>query len=217
MTVENVRLPRPAKVRIERAHKSPTARVYINDVDASNHVSAVTWGMKAGKLPTATLTFLDVEVDVEAEELGPGSENIRVQSTAPNEGLRALAEANKRECARIVAEVQDGGLPDFTAEDWERLRRFAPGLVDAILGATPVERRKHVVSASEPAELRTPVEWGERYGVDIMDPDGWRSADAPAWTEPITLADFYDRARRCTVRNCATVDWQRIARDAKES
>lgn len=108
-------------------------------------------------------------------------------------------------------------MPGFTAEDWEKLRRFAPGLVDAILGARPVERREHVVSVPEAAELRTPKEWGELYGVDILDPDGWRSADAPPWTEPITLADFYDRARRCTVRNCATVNWQRIARDAKGS
>lgn len=215
--MENVRLPRPAKVRIERAHKSPTARVYINDVDVSNHVSAVTWGMKAGKLPTATLTFLDVEVDVEAEESGPGSANIAIQPTVPNGGLRALAEANERERARIVAEARNGALPDFTAEDWEKLRRFAPGLVDAILGARPVERRERVVSVPESAELRTPEEWGELYGVDIMDPDGWRSADAPAWTEPITLADFYERALRCTVRNCATVDWQRIARDAEGS
>lgn len=215
--MENVRLPRPAKVRIERAHKSPTARVYINDVDVSNHVSAVTWGMRAGKLPTATLTFLDVEVDVEAEDFGPGSANIAVQSAVPNEGLKALPEANERECARIAAEVQDGGPPDFTAEDWEKLRRFAPGLVAAILDARPVVAREGVAPAAVSVELRTPEEWGELYGVDIMDPDGWRSADAPAWTEPITLADFYKRARRCTVRNCATVDWQRIARDAKGS
>lgn len=96
--MENVRLPRPTKVRIERAHKSPTARVYINDVDVSNHVSAVTWGMKAGKLPTATLTLLDVEVDVEAEESGPGSGNITVQSAAPNEGLSVLAKVNAHRC-----------------------------------------------------------------------------------------------------------------------
>ncbi|ACU71878.1 hypothetical protein Caci_2969 [Catenulispora acidiphila DSM 44928] len=167
-----------------------------------------------------------VRIGLEYVELAPGvrarwpqaqqdGDSIAVE--VQRDGLVELAMANEREKARIAFEVQDGGLPDFTAEDWGKLRRFAPGLVDAILDASPMERREYVVSASEPAELRTPEEWGERYGVDIMDPDGWRSADAPAWTEPITLADFYERARRCTVRNCATVDWLRIACDAKGS
>lgn len=62
---------------------------------------------------------------------------------------------------------------------------------------------------------RTPEEWCAQYGVDIIDPDGWRSKDAPAWDEPITLADFYDRAIRCTIRSVICVDWTRIVRDAK--
>lgn len=62
---------------------------------------------------------------------------------------------------------------------------------------------------------RTPEQWCEQYDVDIADSDGWRSKDAPAWAEPITLAEFYRRARQSTVRNVPDVDWQRIARDAK--
>ena len=77
--MENVRLPRPAKVRIERAHKSATARAFVNDVDVSHHVSAVSWSMRAGKLPTATVVFNDVEVDVAAEDDKHG-ENVEFQS-----------------------------------------------------------------------------------------------------------------------------------------
>lgn len=62
---------------------------------------------------------------------------------------------------------------------------------------------------------RTPEQWCEQYGVDIADPDGWRSKDAPAWDEPIALADFLQRARQSTARNVPDVDWQRLARDAK--
>jgi hypothetical protein len=58
---------------------------------------------------------------------------------------------------------------------------------------------------------RTPEQWCAEYGIRILDPDGWRSKDAPDWTEPLTLAEFYDRAVQCT----ASADWTRIANDVK--
>ena len=72
-----------------------------------------------------------------------------------------------------------------------------------------------VTEPREHEQTRTPEQWCARYGVEVHDPDGWRHADAPAWDEPITLADFYTRAQESTIRNCATVDWNRIARDAR--
>jgi hypothetical protein len=72
------------------------------------------------------------------------------------------------------------------------------------------------VEAPTPTK-RTLDEWCSQYGVEILDFDGWRQPDAPAREEPITLADFYNRAGQCTIRNVASVDWSRIARDAKGS
>jgi hypothetical protein len=62
--------------------------------------------------------------------------------------------------------------------------------------------------------VRTPEEWCRLYGVDVRDPDGWRGKDDPPWEQPITLADFYRRAVRSTVRGATSVGWKRIARDA---
>lgn len=51
-------------------------------------------------------------------------------------------------------------------------------------------------------ELKTPNEWLETpefKGVVVMDPDGWRSEDAPKWTDPITLEEFRRRLMVCSV------------------
>lgn len=40
----------------------------------------------------------------------------------------------------------------------------------------------------------TPQGWCEFRGIRILDPDGWRSANAPDWDEPITEAEFDERA-----------------------
>jgi hypothetical protein len=61
------------------------------------------------------------------------------------------------------------------------------------------------------AVKRTPEAWCAEYGIRILDPDDWRSKDAPPWTEPLTLVEFYDRAVQCT----ASADWTRIANDVK--
>jgi hypothetical protein len=86
-----------------------------------------------------------------------------------------------------------------------------------VFPVTVVEQRPVALEARDakaPAK-RTPEQWCKQYSVDIADPDGWRHTDAPAWNEPITLADFYERARKSTVRLVGSVDWKHIARDAK--
>jgi hypothetical protein len=64
------------------------------------------------------------------------------------------------------------------------------------------------------AEKRTTWQWCEEYEVDIVDPDGWRCVDAPAWDEPITLSDFYQRVCQSTARVGART---RLTRDATKS
>jgi len=59
--------------------------------------------------------------------------------------------------------------------------------------------RKYVILRKE---KRTPEEWlqAEKYkGLVIMDPDGWRGKDAPAWDEPITEDEFNHRLCMSTV------------------
>lgn len=119
MTVENVRLSRPIAMRIEREQSQSTARVFINDQDVSHHVSEVTWTMRAGGLPTATVTFHDVDIDAGAEN-GP-------------EGFAGLVDIRPH-----------GPLP-VTADDWERLRELAPDAVAAIEQARPVVVRNKAV------------------------------------------------------------------------
>lgn len=51
-----------------------------------------------------------------------------------------------------------------------------------------------------PEVLKTPEDWIEELcpEVSIVDPDGWRGADAPAFDEPISREDFRQRLLRCT-------------------
>jgi hypothetical protein len=58
----------------------------------------------------------------------------------------------------------------------------------------------------------TPEQWCAHYGVTILDPDGWRTAGAPAWDQPISLAEFSARAMRCTV-DTSSPGWDRMIRD----
>jgi hypothetical protein len=107
-------------VRIERTRTR--CQVFVDDVDVSGHVVAVSWSMQAGKLPTATVTFHDVEVNVEAEDV-PELENVEF-----------VADLSKHH------------------EELERLRKWAPGLVEAIESAKPVVARERVVNVDELCE-----------------------------------------------------------------
>lgn len=46
---------------------------------------------------------------------------------------------------------------------------------------------------------RTPEEWQEITGIRVMDPDGWRGEFDPSWNQPISKAEFIQRASRSTV------------------
>jgi len=65
----------------------------------------------------------------------------------------------------------------------------------------------------DPAQRRTPEEWCAAYGLTVLDPDGWRMPSAPAWTDPVGLAEFYHRAIESTTDGAFTGAFTRIAAD----
>lgn len=50
-----------------------------------------------------------------------------------------------------------------------------------------------------PEILRTPEQWCEVTGVEILDPDGWRM-DGQHFEEPIGFEEFERRLVYCTIR-----------------
>lgn len=73
----------------------------------------------------------------------------------------------------------------------------------------------HALNRGVAPERRPPEEWCESYGLVVLDPDGWRSPDAPDWHEPISLAEFWERVARSTTNGLATGADQRIVADLK--
>ena len=65
------------------------------------------------------------------------------------------------------------------------------------------------------SDLRTPEEWCACYDLDIRDPDGWRTKDAPPWDQPIGLPEFWERFNQCTVRDLHLIDYERIVADVR--
>ena len=48
-------------------------------------------------------------------------------------------------------------------------------------------------------DVKSPDEWCEIHGVEIIDPDGWRH-DQLAWETLITEQEFHTRVQHCTIR-----------------
>lgn len=63
------------------------------------------------------------------------------------------------------------------------------------------------------SQRRSGAAWEKLYGFTVLDPDGWRSAGDPAWTDPIGLPEFYRRACESTTNMAATGAAERIRRD----
>lgn len=52
-------------------------------------------------------------------------------------------------------------------------------------------------------DLKKPEQWCKETGIVILDPDGWRGKDDPAWDKEISLQDFLQRA------SVSTASWPR--------
>lgn len=65
-TMGTVSQPRPSRIRIETAPDRPGCRVLFDGEDVSNDCLSVTWSLTAGGSPTATIVFVNVEIDAEA-------------------------------------------------------------------------------------------------------------------------------------------------------
>lgn len=63
--------------------------------------------------------------------------------------------------------------------------------------------------------LRTPDAWCTEYGLEIADPDGWRTKDAPPWDQPIGLSEFARRYWQCTARGLGSEQQARFDADVK--
>lgn len=62
-------------------------------------------------------------------------------------------------------------------------------------------------------DVLRPEEWCDRYGLIILDPDGWRTHDAPDWNEPVTLGVFHTLLATSTANAVATGAYSRIMAD----
>ena len=149
MSMENVRRPRPPRVRIERLHAASTTSVVINGVDMSNHVSAVTWSQEAGKLPTATVTFLDAEIDVVAEDVGTDPASIATCTITVIKSHPMLGEYWQAMCScgggvtmmytspEAARDASRGHKPGMRAADWDAAEAKAAGN-----GSSPGQQRQ---------------------------------------------------------------------------
>ena len=50
---------------------------------------------------------------------------------------------------------------------------------------------------------RTPSEWEQVKGIEVLDPDGWR-ADRKSWDDPISEKEWEKRISLSTVSNRST-------------
>ena len=78
----------------------------IDGVDVSHEVTEVTWHLKAGGLPTATFTFVDVYVDAAAELL----------EEARTLGLTAKDWAYLRDHSPVLANLLEKSAPAVARE-----------------------------------------------------------------------------------------------------
>lgn len=64
--------------------------------------------------------------------------------------------------------------------------------------ATPLVVQVRAEITTDDGSLFSPDEWCRITGTRVLDPDGWRGRNGRPWDEPITLAEFRERASRST-------------------
>jgi hypothetical protein len=70
--------------------------------------------------------------------------------------------------------------------------------------AAVIRQQKHRADAASPKvktfNRRTPAQWCEFFGLQVIDPDGWPLDGSPSWDTPISGGDFKERCHRSTCR-----------------
>jgi hypothetical protein len=64
----------------------------------------------------------------------------------------------------------------------------------------PKMAKLKTTKVSAKRDIRTPAQWCEFFGVEVIDPDGWRHGKQPSWNTPITRDMFKERYFMSTVR-----------------
>lgn len=54
--------------------------------------------------------------------------------------------------------------------------------------------------------LKTPAEWCAKFGVEVLDPDGWNRKDPNCMKYPITQSEFIEKYQHSTAR---VVDYEK--------
>lgn len=171
------------------AHHVPSVRdaVQANDIEHYVNQMLVYW------LDAANLTMRDEGVE--------GAIRHRVMTSiicaayAP-----AAAWQRQAAAAREVERVKFGAPPNFLVVTEAEKSRIVREFQEKDAAATG---------------LRTPEAWCAEYGLDIRDPDGWRTTDAPPWDQPIGLLEFARRYAKCTVRGVSAEVQDRFDADVR--
>lgn len=62
-----------------------------------------------------------------------------------------------------------------------------------------------------PDNRKTPVQWSDKFGVEVVDPDGWDRASKDwqaEWNRPLTQSQFIEKFQRSTTRVVDRVKYQ---------
>lgn len=149
----------------------------------------------------------------------------RTHSTAECQVRRAAAEqitpedegiATSDIGAQIAADSEPPAGPQESYEGtWEQ---YLAECDEADRQGLPRPEQPNAVPPQQPwpGLKRTPEQWCGHYGVQVHDPDGWRTPGDPRdWNEPITLAEFARRLSGSTLRNVSDPAWSQIRQDAR--
>lgn len=71
----------------------------------------------------------------------------------------------------------------------------------------PKLEKLKVTRHSAKRDVRTPEQWCEFFGVEVVDPDGWRHGHQPSWDTPITRDMFKERYQMSTCRIVDANKW----------
>lgn len=126
--MDSTRMKRPARVHIKTADERQRTTVHIDGNDMSSEITAVTWTHTAGSLPTATITFHNIEIDATAEGDAIHTRTTDAAGNAPVEFHAVdLATLSLQPDDVIVLRHEKRLSPEDTEHIIERMKRDLTG------------------------------------------------------------------------------------------